>query len=176
MNLPEMIIQVFKLNDKSSFGAENRLLIFLQLDTFKGKAFVPVAYVQDHPINLNFRNEGAEVSPAAKNMQVFDKGEFQVQATGDTLFGGWTRPIPLIPGKYVLPPSCLLFEGYGKVNSGIINFPFPRRGFAEKWEYNGLEAFVTFFHPSSKYSGPGTDGRLARELIITQNHPSLLDD
>ena len=176
MNLPEMIIQVFKLNDKSSFGAENRLLIFLQLDTFKGKAFVPVAYVQDRPINLNFKDKVAEVPPAAKNMQVFDKGEFQVQATGNTLFGGWTRPIPLIPGKYVLPPSCLLFEGYGKVNSGIINFPFPRSGFAEKWEYNGLEAFVTFFHPSSKYSGPGTDGRLARELIITQNHPSLLND
>ena len=32
-------------------------------------------------------------------------------------------------------------------------------------EFNALEALVTFFHPSSKYSGPGTDGLLLRDWV-----------
>jgi hypothetical protein len=38
-------------------------------------------------------------------------------------------------------------------------------------ECNGFEAFVTFFHSSSKYSGPGTDGFLARDAIQTVYPP-----
>jgi sugar-specific transcriptional regulator TrmB len=171
LNLPEMIIQVFNMNDKSSYGAENWLRIFLQLNTPKGKAFVPVSHVQDRPVKLNLRKATVVGTPAATNTQVIKKGEFQVQAHGNILFAGWTKPIPLLQGKYTLPPSCLLFEGYGKVKSGTIRI-FSPIGFAQKWEYNGLEAFVTFFHPSSKYSGPGTDGRLARELVITGYPPA----
>jgi sugar-specific transcriptional regulator TrmB len=172
MNLPEMIIQVLSLNNKSSFGAENELLIYLQLDTIKGNAFVPVAYVQDRVMNLKFRQNFYANYPAGKNSQVFNGDEFQVQANGNNLFVGWTKPIPLLLGKYTLPPSCLLFEGYGKVKSGIINISLPPNGFTQKWEYNGLEAFVTFFHPLSKYSGLGTDGRLTRELVITGYPPN----
>ena len=84
---------------------------------------------------------------------------------GNTLFAGWTIPIPLLP-KYTLPPSCILFEGYGKLVSGISETTIPS-GRKVTTEYNGLESFVTFFHPSSKYSGPGTDGLLARDAITT---------
>jgi len=169
LNLPEMIIQVWNLTEKSSFGAEKWLLVLLQLDTAKGKAFVPVASVQDRVVDLDFREKFVSRSPAIRKIQVFDKGEFQVQTNGNILFAGWTKPISLYLGKYILPPSCLLFEGYGKTKSGVIK-AFAGSSFAQTWEYNGLEAFVTFFHPSSKYSGPGTDGRLGREIIITQSH------
>jgi len=172
LNLPEMIIQVFSLNDKSSFGAQNWLRIFLELGTPMGKAFMPVAHIQNRPlIDRNFAKTAAAGTPAAANIQAFKKSEFQVQANGNVLFAGWTRSIPLLSGKYTLPPCCLLFEGYGEVNSGAMKLFFPS-GFKQKWEYNGLEAFVTFFHPSSKYSGPGTDGRLARELVITVYPPA----
>jgi hypothetical protein len=30
---------------------------------------------------------------------------------------------------------------------------------------------VTFFHPASKYSGPGTDGRINRDVVTTIHPP-----
>jgi hypothetical protein len=35
------------------------------------------------------------------------------------------------------------------------------------FEGNGYDAFVTFFHPKSKYAGPGTDGIIGRDEIAT---------
>jgi hypothetical protein len=99
------------------------------------------------------------------------KDEFQVQTYGNLFFTGCTKSISLLNGKYTLPPSCILFEGYGNVKPGILRVTFPSRG-EDFLEYNGLEAFVTFFHPSSKYSGPGIDGVLSRELVIT-TYPSM---
>ena len=174
LKLPEMIVEVYNWNEKSSFGAENLLVISLWLETAKGNAFVPVAHVQDKPIGLGRRKALSEVyfnTPAAKNIQIIKKEEFQVQSYGDILFAGWTRQIPLLPDKYSLPPSAILFEGYGKIKPGVIRIGFPS-GFKQTMEFNGLEAFVTFFHPSAKYSGPGTDGLLSREIISTAKLPS----
>jgi sugar-specific transcriptional regulator TrmB len=175
LNLPEMIIQVFTFNDNSSFGAENWLRVFLQLETPMGKAFKPVAHIQDHTLSMNLATAVAAGTPLAENLQVFKEGEFQIQAQGNVLFAGWTRFISLLSGKYTLPPCCLLFDGYGEIKPGVIRISSPN-GFEEKWEYNGLEAFVTFFHPSSKYSGPGTDGRLSREIVITGYPPAIKPD
>jgi hypothetical protein len=47
--------------------------------------------------------------------------------------------------------------------------PLSPKGKAAKEVYvkqNGFDAFVTFIHPSSKYSGPGTDGFLVRDYIM----------
>ena len=175
LNLPKMIIQVFNWNEKSSFGPENNLVFSLWLETPKGNAFVPVAYVQDHPLGV-YRRKALGViyfsTPAAKNIQVMKMEEFQVQSYGNVLFAGWTKQIPLLPGKHALPPAAILFEGYGKIKPGVIRMVLPS-GFRQKWEFNGLEAFVTFFHPSVKYSGPGTDGTLSREIISTAKVPPL---
>ena len=174
LKLPEMIVEVYNWNENSSFGAENWLVISLCHETAKGNAFVPVAHVQDKPIGLGRRKALSEVyfnTPAAKNIQIIKKEEFQVQSYGDILFAGWTRQIPLLPDKYSLPPSAILFEGYGKIKPGVIRIGFPS-GFKQTMEFNGLEAFVTFFHPSAKYSGPGTDGLLSREIISTAKLPS----
>jgi sugar-specific transcriptional regulator TrmB len=165
LNLPKMVINVFHLNEKSSFGAEDRIIISLWLDTPKGKAFVPVAIVQNRPILVNERKSLFADNPASTNLQIFKKEELQIQSHDNVLFVGWTRPIHLHE-NYTLPPSCLLFEGYGEVRTGVVRPTLPS-GVTHTWEYNGLYAFVTFFHPSAKYSGPGTDGKLARELIIT---------
>jgi hypothetical protein len=169
-NLPKMIIQVVQFNEKSSFGAEDWLTISPWLDTPKGKAFVPVVLVQNRrypPQRMNKLKTVLAGTPLANNIQVFRKDEFQIQSFGNIFFVGWTRPIPLTK-EYSLPPSCLLFEGYGKINSVIIKTTFPS-GDKSLSEINGLSAFVTYFHPLSKYSGPGTDGLLAREVIVTRN-------
>jgi len=67
---------------------------------------------------------------------------------------------------YVLPPSCILFEGYGKVITGRTKTK-AASGSTQVQEFNRLEAFVTYFHPTSKYSAPGTDGLFNREIVFT---------
>ena len=44
-------------------------------------------------------------------------------------------------------------------------------GFRNRLESNGFDAFVTFMHPASKYSGPGTDGFFIRDLVLTMTPP-----
>jgi hypothetical protein len=103
--------------------------------------------------------------------QLLKKDELKVQAHGDRLFAGWTVPIPLLPPKYILPPACIIFEGYGKIKSysSEIKGPLGRR---VTYEYNSIDAFVTFMHQSSKYHGPGSDALLHREIIMTSYPPS----
>lgn len=170
LNLPDMIITLSIWNEKSVVGARNSLMVQLWLDAPKGKAFVPVAFVHDGPISLDALKAAFAGFPMVDNLQVMKKEEFQVHAYGNIRFAGWTKPIPLFSPKFVLPPSCILFEGYGKIKPGIIISRLPS-GFVSMMEYNGMDAFVTFFHPSSKYSGPGTDGTMNRELIMTFKPP-----
>jgi sugar-specific transcriptional regulator TrmB len=165
-HLPDMVINIYHNNKQSSFGAEDFLIISLWLETPKNHAYVPVALVTDNPRGEALRKSVWAGTPIEQNFQIVKKDELQVRVQGNTLFAGWTVPIPLLPPKYMLPPSCILFEGYGKLVSGISKTIVPS-GRKVTTEYNGLESFVTFFHPSSKYSGPGTDGLLARDAVTT---------
>jgi hypothetical protein len=165
-NLPDMMIWILHNNKQSSFGAEDMLIIYLKLETPIGHTFVPVAHITDNPKSVPHRKVVFAGTPAGQNIQVVKKDELQVRVQGNTLFAGWTVPIPLFPPSYTLPPSALLFEGYGELRTGI----FKTRtisGRKQTYEYNGFGAFVTFFHPSSKYTGPGTDGILLRDVVFT---------
>jgi hypothetical protein len=58
----------------------------------------------------------------------------------------------------------MLIEGYGDVKTATYTITGPLdAGFTAK--QNGFDAFVTFMHPSSKYSGPGTDGFFVRDFV-----------
>jgi hypothetical protein len=107
------------------------------------------------------------------------KDELQIRVHGNTLFAGWTVPIKLFPPQYVFPPACMLIEGYGDVKTAAYTILGPLGvGFTAK--QNGFDAFVTFMHPSSKYSGPGTDGFFVRDFVggvspnIFKGHPRTL--
>ncbi|HLN89642.1 MAG TPA: hypothetical protein VK253_06215, partial [Candidatus Binatia bacterium] len=165
-NLPNMMLSIYHNNKQSSFGDEDLMIISLWLETPKGHAYVPVALVTDNPEGSILRKKVWERTPVANNYQIVKKDEFEVRVQSNTLFAGWTAPILLVPSKYMLPPACILFEGYGKLVSGVSKTVVPS-GRKVTTEYNGLEAFVTFFHPSSKYSGPGTDGLFARDAITS---------
>jgi sugar-specific transcriptional regulator TrmB len=164
-NLPDMILNIYHNNKQSSFGAEDILIISLWLETPKIHAYVPVCLVTDNPRGETLRKRIWSGTPVFQNFRTVKNDELQVSVQGNTLFAGWTISIPLLP-KYTLPPSCVLFEGYGKLVSGMSEITIPS-GRKVTTEYNGLESFVTFFHPSSKYSGPGTDGLLARDAVTT---------
>jgi hypothetical protein len=100
-----------------------------------------------------------------QSIRLAKKDELQIRVHGNTLFAGWTVPIPLLPSEYVLPPACIVFEGYGDVKTESYSVVQPSGGkFTAR--QNGFDAFVTFMHPSSKYSGPGTDGFLVRDFVM----------
>jgi sugar-specific transcriptional regulator TrmB len=169
-NLPDMMIQAWKHDKQSSFGEEDTIIVYLWLDTSRGHAYVPVAIAGD---NLNGQNIWRAIyaaTPAEKNIHLFKKDQIQVRVYGNTLFAGWTEPIQLFPAKYTLPPACILFEGYGNVKTRGYTMVHPS-GFRNEIEENAFDAFVTFIHPASKYTGPGTDGILVRDHISTNIPP-----
>jgi sugar-specific transcriptional regulator TrmB len=169
-HLPDIMIGANHLNKESSFGAGDVLHISLWLETPKGFAYVPVARVSDdtkrETKGPDFGNAIYAGTPAGQNVQLVKKDELQIRFHGNTFFAGWTKPIPLIPSKYILPPSCILLEGYSKLGTSVIDYVLPS-GAKVNVEVNGFEAFVTFFHPASKYSGPGTDGAIGRDVVVT---------
>jgi sugar-specific transcriptional regulator TrmB len=169
-NLPDMRIAVSHWNKQSSWGAEDWMTVYLWLETPKGCIYIPVAHVTDNPKPLEFRKGVYAGTPAGQNVMLVRKNMLQVQVQGNTLFAGWTMPIPLYPPQYALPPCCILFEGHGELKTGRSETSLPS-GKTQTQEFNRFEAFVTFFHPSSKYSGPGTDGFFNREVIMTAYPP-----
>jgi sugar-specific transcriptional regulator TrmB len=171
-NLPDMMIQATHAEKQSTWGPGDFLVVYLWLETPKGYTFVPVAVAaeenekDDRVFRLWFAG-----TPAENNVQRVKEDEIQVIAHGKTLFAGWTVPIQLFPSQYILPPACLLFEGYGDVKT-FGHTVVPSSGIEAEMEGNCFAAFVTFIHPESKYSGPGIDGFFARDFIMTKTLPS----
>ncbi len=170
LNLPKMLIRVGKIEKQSTFGAEDALTIYLWQETPTGHAYVPVATVGDSPKVQSIRRASFAGTPAGQNVQLVNKDELQVRVHGNNMFAGWTVPIPLHPPPCVLPPACLLIEGYGNVKPLAVTL-LHSSGFKSEIEENYFDAFVTFMHPASKYSGPGTEGCFARDYIQTTTPP-----
>ena len=161
--LPDMMLHAFHVDKQSTNGGGDSLVVFLWLDTPSGFGFVPVAIVGNNSSQKVLKRI-FQGTPAENNFHILNQDKFSVRIHGNTLFAVWTEKIPLIPPKYTLPPSCFKLEGFGKVKTGNIALVY-RSGFKNWMEFNALEALVTFYHPSSKYSGPGTDGILFRDYI-----------
>ncbi len=172
-NLPDMMILVIHTNKQSSFGAGDSVQVHAWLETPKGHAYVPVAAITDNPQGMAWTRARFAGTPAAQNCCLVSKDALQIQVHGNTVFAGWTVPITLFPPKYVLPPACLLVEGYGKLKTSVINMSMPS-GSTTVIESNGFDAFATFFHPASKYAGPGKEATISRDLILTVYPPSAL--
>lgn len=169
-NLPDIMIMAFHWNKQSSFGGGDLLFISLRLKTPKGYAFVPVVRVSEDAKREtkapDFGNAMFAGTPAGQNLQLVKKDELQIRFHGNIFFAGWAKPIPLIPSKFTLPPAFIQLEGYSKLGTSVIDSVLPS-GAKVTTEVNGFDAFVTFFHPASKYFGPGTDGTIGRDMVVT---------
>jgi sugar-specific transcriptional regulator TrmB len=168
--LPDMMLFALHVDKQTSFGAEDVLIVALWLEIPKGRAYVPVAFAGDNSKSLPVWKSLLAATPAAQNMQLFKKDELQVWVHGNTLFAGWAVTIPLFPQEYSLPPACFLVEGYGDVKTARY-VVIPPSGHRHTVEQNYFDAFVTFMHPKSKYSGPGTDGLFIRDYLVTVTPP-----
>lgn len=171
LNLPDMLIQAYRHDKQSSFGAGETVIFYLWLDTPQGYAYVPVALVDDNPNGRIAWLLMLKGTPAENNIHTLKKDQIQVQVHGNTLFAGWTVPIPLFPEKHVLPPGCALFEGYGESRTVAYTLIFPNGAKCEM-EDTSFDAFVTFIHSATKCSAPGTDGILVRDHISTNIPPT----
>ncbi|HLN44397.1 MAG TPA: helix-turn-helix domain-containing protein [Candidatus Sulfotelmatobacter sp.] len=171
LNLPNFIIQVTHYNRNSSFGAGNSLWFYIETKIADQKSYLQAAFATDNLQGYKFRKAMHEDQQTTEHIQFLKKDELKVEANNDRLFAGWTVPIPLLPPKYILPPACIIFEGFGKIKSytSEVKGPLNRR---VKYECNGLDSFVTFMHPSKNYYGTGSDGLLRREVIMTSYPPS----
>jgi sugar-specific transcriptional regulator TrmB len=164
-DLPDMNIFASHNDEYSSFGEENWLLFLLKQETNKKSLYIPVALILDNPDTVSFRKKVFSSFPVENNILVFNKDEIQVRSKGKTLFAGWTKPIPLGVSDFVVPPSCLLFEGYGEINSGMLTNIASSGRRQERW-FNSFNAFVSYFHPESKYVGSGTEGFIERDTLL----------
>jgi sugar-specific transcriptional regulator TrmB len=167
-SLPDLLIHAYHYEKPSTFGAGDVLIIHMRLETPKGQKYVPVTVA----IGGNTRDQWIwekryESSPAGQNVRLLSKDDLQIRIHGNNFFAGWTVPIPLFPPQRILPPACLLIEAYGDVKTAAYTVRVPFEGIQFKFEENYFNAFVTFMHPSSKYSGPGTDGFFLRDVVFT---------
>ena len=166
LNLPDLRIQATHAEKQSTAGGGDYLIIFLSQKTPKDYAYAPVAIVAEESIETSIFKTWFAGTPAAHNIQQVKTDEIQVRVHGNTLFAGWTVPIQLFPRQHILPPSCLLIEGYGDVRPFGLTV-FTPSGIKTEIEGNSFAALFTFIHPESKYSVPGIHASFARDLIMT---------
>jgi len=173
-NMPDLLLLAQHFEKQSSFGEEDVLIISLWLDTPKGFSYVPVAVVQNNSGTSQIWKKIYDKIPAGKNVQLVKNEELEIRLHGNTFFVGWSNPIPLLPPKHVLPTGCLILETYGHVQINSYTL-IPPSGFKSKIEGNGFYAFVTFLSSTANYTGPGTDGYVTRDAIMTTTPPSNFD-
>jgi sugar-specific transcriptional regulator TrmB len=175
-NLPDLMLEPVHIENASSHGIGEVLTVYQWLNLEGGIGYAPVAVLMTNAEAFPGMKLMHMKDPAAENVRLVGEDELQIRTHGNTMFTGWTVPIPLYPTEYVLPPACLTIEGYGHVKSvgyTLLSTSGPVT-ITSKIEKNFFEAFVTFIHPRSKYSGPGTDGFFCRDYIITISPPKKI--
>ena len=170
LDIPKMFISFCKMDERSSFGVENCIIISLTQENCEKPCFVPFALVQDSSEPLDVRRKLMKGFPAENNIFLFEKNEIQFQSKGNTFFAGWTKPIPIPAKGFTIPASCVLFEGYGDVMSGCFYNELLSGRRQEVW-YNSLNAFVTYFHPQIRYEGSGVEGYVEKDWLLISKPP-----
>jgi sugar-specific transcriptional regulator TrmB len=166
LNMPTIAIRIFRYEKESSFGEGNTIDVRLQLKTPKGYDFVPVAAANTNRKAVVPEKAIFAGSPAAENYHLVRPEQLQVCRKGNTIFGGWTFPIPLPPTNQTLPPAALLIEGFGDQRHSRIVSRTPS-GYRIVSEFDAFDAFVTFIDPSWKYAGPGSQGQVYFNSTMT---------
>jgi sugar-specific transcriptional regulator TrmB len=169
MSLPEIKFSIFHCNKYSTYGASDSFLIDVWTETSKGGLYVASAFVTDNLRSIKFWEKFLSGMPAAQNIKLMKKDFLKIGVAGNTLFAAWAVPIRILQ-SIDLPPSCILVEGTGKVKPSRWTFSLPS-GYIFKTECNNFDAFVTYYNPASKYSGPGTDGVFGRDVISQFHEP-----
>jgi sugar-specific transcriptional regulator TrmB len=169
-HLPDIMIHAFHNDKQSAYGVEDYIVVYMWLPTPKGPSFVPVTIVGDVKKGENGLRAVWQGTPAAQNIKIVKKTQLHIQLHANIFFVAWTTPIPLLPTQCILPPAAITLEAVGELSTKTFTITLPA-GYKVQLERNGYSAFVTFLHPKSKYQGPGTDGYINTDLIMTTTPP-----
>jgi sugar-specific transcriptional regulator TrmB len=159
--LPDMLVYLMHYEKQSTFGEEDCIFFSLWSKTPKGYAYVPAVVLHDNTESSDFwkRLYGNVI------IQEVKKDEIKIQLHGKNFFCGWTGPLRLTTNLR-LEASSIILEGNGALQASGFSVLVPT-GHKITQEFNSYEAFVTFYHPLSRYSGPGTEGFIHRDLITS---------
>lgn len=171
----DLYIAAYHMDEESTFGAENALIVMSWLNTPKGFKFVPLAIAGNNPkASENWKHIYQDpFAPISCNYNLFNNEEVQIQMHGNTFFAGWTKAIPLQPNRY-LPPSAIILEATGTIRSYDDQMTFSN-GVKFNRQQNSYDAFVTMVNKETKYQGPATDGLLIREFYQDIIQPSSIN-
>ena len=167
-----MLFQIAHANKNSSFGEANTFTISIQTNIADEQSYLQTAFITDNVEGYEFRKAMLKDQYHTEAVYLLNKDELTIHATANSLFAGWTVPIPLLSQKYLLPPANLIFKGSGKIQT----YSTELKGLMNRrltYEFNCLEAFVTFMLPFARYYSPATDGLFYRECIVT-SYPSFI--
>ena len=160
----DLYIAAYHMDEESTYGSEDAIIVMSWLNTPKGFKFVPLAIVGNNP---NASESWKRIyqdpfAPASRNYYLFNNEEVQIQMHGNTFFAGWTKSIPVQP-KRSLPPSAIILEATGTIRSYDDEMTFSN-GVKFNRQQNCYDSFVTMVNKKTKYQGPATDGLLIREF------------
>ena len=169
INLPDIMFICVHYDKYSYFGNQDVIQLFVKQKTPTGRGFLPVVFMSDNPCGLEFLKKVLKGLFYKDNFQLIKKDEIHVQMHGNNFFCGWNVDIPLID-DYVLPPGSILLEGEGKIEATELEMQY-LSGYRMRSFFNGIDASVTYLHPSLKYAGPCTEGIIMRDAIVEVHPP-----
>jgi hypothetical protein len=165
LKLSGLVIDVFKVEEKATFGAGVVMIVALRDESPSSYSTVPVAIVETnpHPTTALFNKSIFAGTPAAQNVMIVKPDELELCKRGNTFFAGWTVPISLPPTPHILPPSCILLEEHGNPKHISRAYDLPS-GYKLIAEWDVRDAFLTFMSPSLNYAGPATEGMVGKHV------------
>ena len=170
IGIPDLLIMVDCMQERSTYGKGNSMMVYLKVKLPEGHFFIPAGGIGDNPQDVELRKKlQFSTNDARKNFRLVKKDQMQVRVQNDSFLASWAVPITLNP-NFTLPPAYLLLEGYGDTKKGT-NTVLTPTGFTLELESIYSNAFVTFIHPASRYSGPGTDGIFFKEVKALTTPP-----
>ena len=96
LNLPNLLFYMFHNDKHSTHEAQDYLIVCTQQETPNGLNFLPAAFIYDNPDETLFWEKLWSGIKFSQNLQLVDKDKLQIEVHGNTLFAGWTDPIPLV--------------------------------------------------------------------------------
>ena len=173
LNMPDLMVEVSRSEKQSVFGPGVSMIVYLRTGTpLPNDPFperhpaVPIAMVETnpHPSLMLILKALFAGTPAGQNVIIVKPDQLELYKRGNTIFAGWTVPIPLPPTPHSLPPSCIMSEAHGNVKHFSGTFDLPS-GYKTTIESTSRNAFLTYISPLSNYFGPGTEAMVSSDLV-----------
>ena len=96
------------MQERSSFGKGNSLMVYLKVKLPEGHFFIPAGGIGDNPRDVELRKKTQfSNDDVRKNFRLVKEDQMQVRVEDNSFFASWAVSITLHP-NFTLPPGYLL--------------------------------------------------------------------